>query len=61
MEYAYIRVSTVEQNANRQLDAISTLNIPSERIYMDKLSGKNFERPEWKRLKKSSAAAMYFL
>jgi len=60
MEYAYVRVSTLEQNENRQLDAIDKLQIPPERIYIDKLSGKNFNRPEWKRLKKTFAAAMCF-
>ena len=60
MEYAYVRVSTLEQNENRQLDAIDKLQIPPERIYIDKLSGKNFNRPEWKRLKKTSVAATCF-
>jgi len=52
MTYAYVRVSTTEQNENRQMDSIAELKIPKERIYLDKLSGKNFDRPEWQKLVK---------
>ena len=46
-EYAYIRVSTTEQNTDRQLDAISSLKIPESQIFTDKVSGKDFERPAY--------------
>ena len=48
--YAYIRVSTREQNEDRQRDALGPLNVPEKNIYMDKQSGKDFERPQYKRL-----------
>ncbi len=53
--YAYIRVSTREQNISRQLDAIKQLNehIDERDIYIDKQSGKDFNRPEWQALKRS--------
>lgn len=53
--YAYIRVSTKEQNINRQLDAIKQLDehIDERDIYVDKQSGKDFNRPEWQALKRS--------
>ncbi|MCL2828095.1 MAG: recombinase family protein [Oscillospiraceae bacterium] len=48
--YAYIRVSTMEQNEDRQLDAMAALDIPDSRIFTDKLSGKDFDRPAYQRL-----------
>ncbi|GHU37823.1 resolvase [Clostridia bacterium] len=44
--YGYARVSTAEQNLNRQLDAMAAIGIPSEHIFVDKLSGKDKERPQ---------------
>lgn len=49
-EYAYVRVSTAEQREDRQLDAISAFEIPKDNIFVDKLSGKDFERPAYKSL-----------
>ena len=49
-EYAYIRVSTVDQNEDRQLDAIKKLKIPPTHIYTDKISGKDFKRTAWQEL-----------
>ena len=53
--YAYLRVSTKEQNLNRQLDAIKQLNeyIDERDIYVDKISGRDFNRPGWQALKRS--------
>ncbi len=48
--YGYIRVSTKEQNEDRQLVALHELNIPEKNIFMDKLSGKDFDRPQYKRM-----------
>ena len=48
--YAYIRVSTREQNEDRQLVAMRQLRVPEEHIYMDKRSGKDFQRPQYKKL-----------
>lgn len=50
LHYGYIRVSTRDQNEDRQLLAMQSLQIPKERIYMDKQSGKDFNRPQYKRL-----------
>jgi DNA invertase Pin-like site-specific DNA recombinase len=48
--YGYVRVSSDSQNTDRQLDAMSKLGIPPERIYTDKQSGKDFDRPRYKAL-----------
>ena len=48
--YAYCRVSTTEQNEDRQLDAIAELNIPNIEIFVDKQSGKDFDRPAFKKI-----------
>jgi len=48
--YGYIRVSTREQNEDRQLIALRELSIPEGSIYMDKQSGKDFDRPQYKKL-----------
>ncbi len=50
MEYGYIRVSTRDQNEQRQVVALSEYGISKKKIYMDKQSGKDFERPNYKRL-----------
>lgn len=50
MTYGYIRVSTKEQNEVRQLIALSEYGIEDRCLYMDKQSGKDFERPAYKRL-----------
>lgn len=48
--YGYIRVSTKEQHEDRQLIAIQGLNISQKNIYIDKQSGKDFHRPQYRRL-----------
>lgn len=48
--YAYVRVSTREQNEDRQLIAMNELQVPRKNIFIDKQSGKNFERPRYKKL-----------
>lgn len=50
--YGYVRVSSTDQNEDRQLVAMSEKNIPQRNIYIDKQSGKDFERPQYKRLAK---------
>lgn len=47
MIYFYARVSTERQNADRQLDEAARLNIPPQRIHVDKQSGKDFDRVAW--------------
>lgn len=51
--FAYIRVSTKEQNIDRQLEAIKGLDIDDRDVYIDKQSGKDFNRPEYQALKRS--------
>ena len=51
-EYGYIRVSTREQNEDRQLIALREIDIPEQNIFLDKQSGKDFERPQYRRLVK---------
>ena len=46
--YGYIRVSSRDQNEDRQIDAMNQLKIVPKNIYIDKQSGKDFERPECK-------------
>ncbi|AZR98427.1 resolvase [Streptococcus suis] len=50
MRYGYIRVSTREQNIDRQLTAILKEEIDKNHIFIDKASGKDFERTNYKRL-----------
>lgn len=49
--YGYVRVSTTDQNEDRQLIALSYKDINVENIYIDKISGKDFERPAYKKMK----------
>ncbi len=48
--YGYIRVSSKDQNEDRQRIAMLEFGIPEKNIYLDKLSGKDFNRPDYKRL-----------
>ena len=48
--YGYVRVSSVDQNEDRQMLAMNELKIPPEQIYVDKQSGKDFDRPSYKAL-----------
>ena len=48
--YGYVRVSSTDQNEDRQMIALSEYNIPKKNIYMDKQSGKDFDRPQYKKL-----------
>ena len=48
--YGYIRVSTREQNDDRQWVALRQAQVPAQNVYVDRQSGKDFQRPEYKRL-----------
>lgn len=50
--YGYVRVSTKEQNEDRQVQAMLDSGVPKERIFIDKQSGKDFERAEYQTLKR---------
>ena len=48
--YGYLRVSTKEQNEDRQMLALHKVQVPEQNIYMDKQSGKDFNRPMYRQL-----------
>ena len=50
MEYGYVRVSAVDQNISRQMLEMLDRKIPKRNIYVDKQSGKDFNRPNYKKL-----------
>ena len=48
--FGYIRVSSRDQNEDRQLIALREVGIPNGNIFLDKQSGKDFDRPQYKKL-----------
>lgn len=48
--YGYVRVSTKDQNEDRQLRALEEFPVPPGQIYLDKLSGKDFNRPQYRKV-----------
>lgn len=50
--YGYVRVSTVHQKEDRQIIAMEELNVPEKNIFVDKQSGKDFNRPVYMRMMK---------
>ena len=48
--YGYVRVSSADQNEDRQMIEMQRVGVPPENIFIDKQSGKNFDRPNYKRL-----------
>ena len=48
--YGYIRVSSRDQNEDRQMIALQEMSVKENNIFMDKQSGKDFERPQYKRM-----------
>ena len=50
--YGYVRVSSTDQNEDRQMIALSEVGVPKKNIFMDKMSGKDFERPQYQKLLK---------
>ena len=50
--YGYVRVSSIDQNEDRQLIAMCENDVPKKNIYIDKQSGKDFERLQYKKLVK---------
>ena len=61
--YGYVRVSSIDQNEDRQLIIMEENNVPKENVYIDKQSGKDFERPQYKKLVKKlkSGDLLYIL
>ena len=54
--YGYVRVSSIDQNEDRQMVALREMPIPDKNIFMDKQSGKDFDRPSYKKLMKKLKA-----
>ena len=50
MTYGYVRVSSRDQNEERQMIAMQNFGVEKKQIYLDKQSGKDFERPQYQRL-----------
>ena len=48
--YGYVRVSSTDQNEDRQMVALREVDVPEKNIFMDKQSGKDFDRPNYKKL-----------
>ena len=48
--YGYVRVSSVDQNEDRQMIAMKEAGVPEDNVYLDKKSGKDFERPKYKKM-----------
>ena len=59
--YGYIRVSSTDQNEIRQRIALEQQAIPSNRIFMDKMSGKDFQRPQYQAMLKEKNADIVVL
>lgn len=61
--YGYVRVSSTDQNEDRQLIALGEVGVADENIFIDKQSGKDFERPQYKRMikKLKSGDLLYIL
>ena len=54
--YGYVRVSSIDQNEDRQLVVMDENNVPKGNVYIDKQLGKDFERPQYKKLVKKLKA-----
>lgn len=50
--YGYVRVSSRDQREDRQVLALREFQVPDQNIFMDKLSGKDFNRPQYRRMVK---------
>lgn len=50
--YGYVRVSSTDQNEDRQMIALHQVGVEDKNIYMDKQSGKDFDRPQYKKMVK---------
>ena len=61
--YGYVRVSSIDQNEGRQMKAMAECKIPPSQIYVDKQSGKDFDRPAYRKLVKrlKSGDLLYIL
>lgn len=58
--YGYVRVSSTDQNEDRQMRAMQEAGVPEYNIFMDKQSGKNFERQQYLKLRRKLKAGDLF-
>lgn len=58
--WAYVRTSTRDQNEDRQIAELAPLVTTESHLIVEKQSGKDFDRPMWKSLKKHHARRRYF-
>ena len=59
--FGYVRVSMKEQNADRQLVALEPYKIPAKNLFVEKKSGKDFDRPEYSGYFVSYGLGIYFI
>ncbi len=61
--YGYVRISSVDQKEDRQMDAMEANDVPEKNVYVDKISGKDFNRPQYQRMLKKfcSGDLLYIL
>ena len=52
MKYGYVRVSSITQNIDRQIDEMCKLDLTEKQIYIDRQSGKDFQRNAYQKLRK---------
>ncbi len=50
--YGYVRISSTDQNEDRQLDAMVSRAVPQKNVYVDKVSGKDFQRAQYQKMVK---------
>lgn len=50
--YGYVRVSSRDQNEERQIDAMKRAGLAEDHLFVDKKSGKDFDRPQYKKMMK---------
>ena len=59
--YGYVRVSSIDQNEERQIVELSKRSVLSKNIYIDKQSGKSFDRPQYQKLVKELKKEICFI
>lgn len=59
--YGYIRVSSTDQNEDRQVEAMREAGVAGQNIYMDKQTGRNFNRPQYQQMVTKLKAGICFI
>ncbi len=55
--YGYVRVSSTDQNEDRQMIALHQVGVEDQHIFLDKQSGKDFDRPQYKKMVKKMGSS----